>query len=72
MKILRILFFILDKQRADICPNNATYYGNRSAAYLALGKHKEAVDDARMATCIDENYVKVSPIVPNRVIDQLK
>lgn len=42
----------------ELAPKNATYYGNRSAAYLALGKHKDAVEDARMATSIDENYIK--------------
>lgn len=39
--------------------DNAAYYGNRSAAYLALGKHKDAINDAKIATSIDENYVKV-------------
>lgn len=43
---------------ADLVPSSATYYGNRSAAYLALGKHKDAVDDAKKATQLDENYVK--------------
>lgn len=50
------IFFVFFK---DLSSKNATYYGNRSAAYLALGKHKDAVEDARMATSIDENYVKV-------------
>lgn len=43
----------------ELVSDNAAYYGNRSAAYLALGKHKDAINDAKIATSIDENYVKV-------------
>lgn len=42
----------------ELVSDNAAYYGNRSAAYLALGKHKDAINDAKIATSIDENYVK--------------
>lgn len=57
--IIRILILNNRFIYQDLVPKNATYYGNRSAAYLALSKHKDAVDDARMATSLDENYIKV-------------
>ena len=39
---------------------NAVYFGNRAAAYFMLEKFSEALSDSRMATSIDESYVKVN------------
>jgi DnaJ family protein C protein 7 len=44
----------------ELAPKNATYYGNRAAAYLVLSKHREALADSKMATSLDESYVKVN------------
>ena len=41
---------------------NPIYYGNRAAAYFKLNKFKEAINDSRMATALDESYVKVIKI----------
>jgi len=41
------------------CPTCAAYYGNRSAAYMMLSKYDRALDDARRATQIDPEFVKV-------------
>ena len=37
----------------------ASYYGNRSAAYLMLKDYAKALDDANIAIRLDENYIKV-------------
>ena len=42
----------------ELCPKSAAYYGNRSAAYLMINKYKEAIEDAKMSTRLDENFVK--------------
>jgi tetratricopeptide (TPR) repeat protein len=41
-----------------LCPNNAAYYGNRAAAYIMVYKYKEAIEDSKKSTSIDENFVK--------------
>ncbi len=41
-----------------MCPNNASYYGNRAAAYLMINKYKECIDDSKSATLIDSKFVK--------------
>lgn len=42
----------------ELCPNNASYYGNRAAAYLMINKYKECIDDSKSATTIDSKFVK--------------
>ena len=37
---------------------NATYFGNRAACYLKLGRYEEALSDARLARAVDPHYVK--------------
>ena len=44
----------------EACAKNAVYFGNRAAAYFMLEKLSEALSDSRMATSIDESYVKVN------------
>ena len=43
----------------DLCPTCASYYGNRAATYIMLNQHREALEDARQSTKLDENFVKV-------------
>ena len=44
---------------SELCPKNAAYYGNRSAAYLMINKFSEAIEDCKTSTNIDPNFVKV-------------
>lgn len=41
-----------------LCPDTASYYGNRSACYMMLGSFREALEDARKAVQLDPNFVK--------------
>ncbi len=43
----------------ELCPNNASYYGNRAAAYIMIKKYKEAIEDSKASTSIDDSFVKV-------------
>ncbi|KAJ3116273.1 hypothetical protein HDU96_010047 [Phlyctochytrium bullatum] len=43
----------------ELQPSNPTYYGNRSAAYTMLGRHKESVMDCRSALNLDPTQIKV-------------
>lgn len=38
----------------------ATYFGNRSAAYLMVQQFEQAIDDCHTATQIDPKFVKVN------------
>uniref|UniRef100_A0A6I8MWZ5 DnaJ heat shock protein family (Hsp40) member C7 n=1 Tax=Mus musculus TaxID=10090 RepID=A0A6I8MWZ5_MOUSE len=33
----------------DMCPNNASYYGNRAATLMMLGRFREALGDAQQS-----------------------
>ena len=43
----------------DLNKTCAAYYGNRSAAYLMAKDYSHALDDAKIAIQLDENYIKV-------------
>lgn len=43
----------------ELAPTVATYYGNRSAAFMMLGTYDKALEDAQNAIRIDENFLKV-------------
>lgn len=45
-------------QAIELCPDCASYYGNRSACYMMLGKYTEALGDAREAVRLDKAFVK--------------
>ena len=45
---------------SELAPSVATYYGNRSAAFLMLVNYDKALEDARAAIKLDDNFVKVS------------
>lgn len=51
------LFFI-----PELAPTVATYYGNRSAAFMMMGTYDKALEDAQNAIRVDENFLKVSRI----------
>lgn len=38
----------------------AVYYGNRSAAFMMLGKYRHALDDCIRSVQLDENFTKVT------------
>ena len=44
---------------SELAPTIATYYGNRSAAFMMLGTYEKALEDAQNAIRIDENFLKV-------------
>lgn len=39
-------------------PLDASFYGNRSAAYMMLNQYQSALDDARHCITIDDTFVK--------------
>lgn len=41
-----------------LCPENAAYYGNRSACYMMLGMYKKALEDAQKAVALDSTFTK--------------
>ncbi|KAK3593529.1 hypothetical protein CHS0354_037055 [Potamilus streckersoni] len=45
-------------QAINLCPTCAAYYGNRSATYMMLNKYAEALEDARKAIRLDDQFVK--------------
>ncbi|CAB3249857.1 unnamed protein product [Arctia plantaginis] len=42
----------------QLCPDNAAYYGNRSACYMMLGMYKKALEDAQKAVSLDSTFTK--------------
>jgi len=42
----------------DLCPQCASFYGNRSACYLMLGQPRQSFEDARTATTLDPTFSK--------------
>lgn len=45
-------------QAINLCPTCAAYYGNRAATYIMLNKYREALEDARQSTKLDDKFVK--------------
>ncbi|KAJ0181746.1 hypothetical protein K1T71_002468 [Dendrolimus kikuchii] len=41
-----------------LCPENAAYYGNRSACHMMLGTYKKALEDAQKAVTLDPTFTK--------------
>lgn len=41
-----------------LCPENASYYGNRAACYMMLGTYKKALEDAQTAVALDNTFTK--------------
>ncbi|NP_001026673.2 dnaJ homolog subfamily C member 7 [Lagopus muta] len=42
----------------DTCPNNASYYGNRAATLMMLGRFREALGDAQQSVRLDDSFVR--------------
>ncbi|CAJ0950857.1 unnamed protein product [Ranitomeya imitator] len=42
----------------DCSSKNASYYGNRAATLIMLGKFREALEDAQQAVRLDDSFVK--------------
>lgn len=41
-----------------LCPDNAAFYGNRSACYMMLGMYRKAMEDAQKAVALDSTFTK--------------
>lgn len=41
-----------------VCPDTASYYGNRSACHMMLGDYKSALEDARRSVQLDPKFEK--------------
>ena len=46
-------------------PQNATYYGNRSATHMMLLDYSAALDDSTRSVQLDESYTKVRVVMPS-------
>uniref|UniRef100_A0AAY4BKU1 DnaJ homolog subfamily C member 7 n=1 Tax=Denticeps clupeoides TaxID=299321 RepID=A0AAY4BKU1_9TELE len=42
----------------DMCPKNASYYGNRAATLMMLSRYREALEDSQQAVRLDDTFVK--------------
>ncbi|ETE69826.1 DnaJ-like subfamily C member 7, partial [Ophiophagus hannah] len=42
----------------DACPSNASYYGNRAATLMMLGKFREALGDAQQSVRMDDSFLR--------------
>nr|XP_026487450.1 dnaJ homolog subfamily C member 7 [Vanessa tameamea] len=49
---------VMYEEAIKLCPENAAYYGNRSACYMMLGMYKNALEDAQKAVALDNTFTK--------------
>uniref|UniRef100_A0A3B1K6Q8 DnaJ homolog subfamily C member 7 n=1 Tax=Astyanax mexicanus TaxID=7994 RepID=A0A3B1K6Q8_ASTMX len=42
----------------DVCPKNASYYGNRAATLMMLSRYREALEDSQQAVRLDDTFVR--------------
>ncbi|XP_063227179.1 dnaJ homolog subfamily C member 7 isoform X2 [Bacillus rossius redtenbacheri] len=42
----------------DLCPETASYYGNRAACYMMLHQYRDALEDVRKSVSLDDTFVK--------------
>lgn len=42
----------------ELCPETASYYGNRAACYIMLSLYQDALEDARKSVQLDSSFVK--------------
>lgn len=42
----------------NLCPDNAAYYGNRSACAMMMGDYRGALKDSRDAVQLDDRFAK--------------
>jgi len=45
-------------QAIDLCPENPAYYGNRAACHMMLSQYHKALEDAKTAVNLDNNFIK--------------
>lgn len=45
-------------EACEICPNEAAFFGNRSACHMMLSNYNKALEDAKTAVNIDPSYGK--------------
>ncbi|CAB1341665.1 unnamed protein product [Coregonus sp. 'balchen'] len=50
--------FIYYTKAIDMCPKNASYYGNRAATLMMLSRHREALEDSQQAVRLDDTFMK--------------
>ncbi|XP_051571537.1 dnaJ homolog subfamily C member 7-like isoform X2 [Myxocyprinus asiaticus] len=43
----------------DLCPKNASYYGNRAATLMMLSRYREALEDSQQAVRLDDTFMKL-------------
>uniref|UniRef100_A0AAR2JYP1 J domain-containing protein n=1 Tax=Pygocentrus nattereri TaxID=42514 RepID=A0AAR2JYP1_PYGNA len=43
----------------DVCPKNASYYGNRAATLMMLSRYREALEDSQQAVRLDDTFMKL-------------
>ena len=48
----------LYNEAITLCPDNAAYYGNRSACLMMMGDYKGALRDSRDAVSFDDKFAK--------------
>lgn len=53
MSITCFVFF-----HTDMCPKNASYYGNRAATLMMLCRYREALEDSQQAVRLDNSFMK--------------
>lgn len=53
------LFFFHTFYFSDMCPRNASYYGNRAATLMMLCRYREALEDSQQAVRLDNSFMKV-------------
>lgn len=41
-----------------LCPDTASFYGNRAACHMMLGNYKSALNDSRQAIALDDKFEK--------------
>ncbi|XP_063376111.1 dnaJ homolog subfamily C member 7 [Cydia fagiglandana] len=49
---------VMYDEAIQLCPENASYYGNRSACYMMLGMYKKALEDAQKSVVLDPTFTK--------------
>uniref|UniRef100_A0A668RJV9 J domain-containing protein n=1 Tax=Oreochromis aureus TaxID=47969 RepID=A0A668RJV9_OREAU len=43
----------------DMCPKNASYYGNRAATLMMLCRYRDALEDCQQAVRLDNTFIKL-------------
>lgn len=49
---------ILYSESINLCPDTASYYGNRAACYMMMGNYRLALEDALKSVSLDNGFLK--------------